>query len=182
MKLNLLLSLGVVAVNAVVGKVIIPWKSECEIEAEETPEQTDCSDRNGYFIHGAPIDGEGQCSYKYACFLPSGAKKIFPFAIKAQDPSECIELRGKYYCSADLNNIPCENCTFSQFVYTVYETFGRKFDYEDIDVSKIKTPIELPTETDEKIKCVKEGTYNDEEIICKKRDGLFFQNEFLSRL
>jgi len=187
MKLNLLLSLGVVAVNAVVGNVIIPWEMEwemewemvCEMDAVETIEQTSCSERRGYIIDDVLIDKEGECSYKYACFLPSGAKHIFPFAIKAQDPSECIEIEGQYYCSADINNIPCENCTFSQFVSTVYETFGERFEYEDIDVSKIKTPIKLPTDTtDEKVKCVKYNIYSDEEIICERNYGLYMRASF----
>jgi len=159
-------------------KVIIPWKSECPIETMESPEQENCDERNGYYIQGAPMDEEGHCDFKYACFLPSDAEKILPDAIKAQDPSECIEIEGHYYCSADLNNFSCENCTFSQFTQMVYETFGEKFHYENIDATQITTPIELPTNTAEKIKCAKRINLANEGTECRGRSGHFIKMSF----
>jgi len=174
MKFYLLLSLAI-AVNTAVSKTVLPWKEECYMSDIETDEQSDCSERNGYYYQSAPINEEGDCPTKYACFLPSGAKKILPDAIKAQDPSECIEIGGRYYCSADLNNIPCENCTFPEFVQKAYETFGGRFQYEEIDVSKVKTPIELPTDTAEKIKCAKQESIDGK---CRDRGGYYLNMSF----
>jgi len=174
MKFELLLSLAIAA-NTAVTKTVLPWKEECYMLDMITPEHENCIERNGYYFQGAPIDEEGHCPTKYACFLPSGAKKILPDAIKAQDPSECIEIRGRYYCSADLNNIPCENCTFPEFVQKAYETFGGRFEYEEIDVSKVKTPIELPTNTTEKIRCSKQESIDRK---CRDREGYYLHMSF----
>eukprot|EP00833_Pecoramyces_ruminatium_P007197 jgi/Orpsp1_1/1181229/evm.model.c7180000076374.1 len=159
-------------------KVVIPWRGECPIAAEETPEQTDCNERDGFFMFGAPMDEEGNCEYRYACFLPTGATKIFPNAILAKDPSECIKIKGNYYCSADLNNYDCPDCTFPQFVQKVYESFGERFDYEDIDLNEVTTPITVPTETSENIKCATRKSYGTEGRNCEIRDGLFLNEAF----
>jgi len=140
MKLNLLLFLGIV-VNIIIGatllsqylpftksvtntvssinasptstNILFPRQHICGAWAAiETNNSTNCYERNDYYFRGDSKD----CTPYYACFLPSGEKRIFPYAIKAQDPSECIEMRGQYYCSVDLNNVECPNCTFTQFI------------------------------------------------------------------
>jgi len=203
MKLNLLLSLGI-AVNIVIGatlpsqylpftnsianaasslyaspistNILFPRESGCGFRAASlTIEDRNCGERNGYFIDDIVREvAGGPCLYKYICFLPSGEKKIRPDAIKAQDPSECIEIRGKYYCSADLNNV-CPDCTFPQLVERVKMIFPRFFQYNSIDVTKITTPIELPTDTDEKIKCPSQVIYSGRELYCRYRSGYFIK-------
>jgi len=186
MKLNLLLSLRI-AVNIVVGQilphtpfvtntasslnasptptnVVIPKTPNCNFEGFRlTREAESCSNRNGYYAIGYAMD----CNSYYACFLPSGEKKIFPFAIKAQDPSECIYTRGEYYCSADLTNVECPDCTFTEFVQKVDDLIGYNFGYKTIDVTNISTPIELPTETSDKIECVYGSSLSLRDLDCE---------------
>jgi len=205
MNLNLLLFLGTV-VNIVVGatlpsqylqftksitntvsslyasptspNVLTPRQWGCGFWADDPSrnEGNNCFERNGRYINGISAN----CEHKYVCFLPSGEKKIFPFAIKAQDPSECIEIEGKYYCSADLSNIECPDCTFTQFVQKVDSTIGGHFfTYKNIDVTQITTPIELPTDTDEKIKCLKDNTFiGSRERDCTNRKGYYINMSF----
>jgi len=206
MKLNLLLIFGIVA-NFVAGanptktlppkipilttvssslnasptstKVIIPRKKECPIPDIVTDEQKSCEERGGYYIQGSPIDEEGHCNYRYVCFLPSGAKKIFPDAYKAQSTSECISIDNRFYCAADLNNFNFADCTFPQFVQMVYEHFGEKFHYETLDETALNTKsIELPTNTAEKIKCPKGVSYDHGGVECINRGGNFIKMSF----
>jgi len=160
-------------------KVIIPRKKECPIPAIVTEEQKSCEERGGYYIQGSPIDEEGHCNYRYVCFLPSGAKKIFPDAFKAQSTSECISIGNRFYCAADLNNFNFANCPFSQFVQMVYEHFGEKFHYETLDETTLNTKsIELPTNTAEKIKCPKGVSYDNGGVECINRGGDFIKMSF----
>jgi len=48
-------------------------------------------------------------------------------------------------------------------VEKVYETFSEFFHYDTLDIANITDPIELPTQVPEKIKCVTDGIYSDEE-------------------
>eukprot|EP00833_Pecoramyces_ruminatium_P008957 jgi/Orpsp1_1/1182989/evm.model.c7180000083392.1 len=140
MKLNifsksLLLTVGIAA-NTVAGAAItkpaVSWKEQCMGPDMEFEEQTLCGEKDGYIIHAYMKDYD--CDLKYACFLkPNTTPNENVIPIKAKNPTECIKIRGEYYCSADFNNIDCPNCSFPEFVQKVSLTIGSFFRYDLVD-------------------------------------------------
>jgi len=140
-----------------------------------------CIDRNGLLVSSNRF---ADCELREVCFHPTDGNnnKFLPDVYKAKDVSECIEIEGNYYCAADLiTNVPCPDCTFSEFVKELKKVFGNKFNYNNINTSTTNTTsIILPPEHYSKFQCVGRMYFDDsdEKKHCEEAYGLFFENEF----
>ncbi|ORX84521.1 hypothetical protein BCR32DRAFT_277016 [Anaeromyces robustus] len=100
-------------------------KIQCVIEQNVVIDENEkCRLSSGTFIqHEFYPDCDK--SY-YTCFYSDieDTKKIDTKVIISEDPSKCLKKDDLLYCAIGYTNIPCQDCTYDEFINKAVDTFG----------------------------------------------------------
>jgi len=170
----------------------------CPVQAVVTRRQQECWNRGGKYHFISYDRGYNYGCDRYdACFLPERSLLVSSNGVVAKDGSECIiMLDDRYnsepvlYCAVDITNIPCIDCTFTEYVKRIQKVFGEEFLYYNIDINKYNKPVDLPvidpfispmvlinTSAISKERICEKDVNNPspKEVLCKKRNGYYVE-------